>query len=131
LGLPPERLSAFYFLLVFRGYFYNSTAYIKGNFSELFKAMIEEIKGNGSQVIFNTTVKKIITQKNCVKAVATDSHDEIRTKTVISNCNAIDTLTHLLEGERIRKEYLKILSPLEKSISAFQVYLGLSARQKV
>jgi prolycopene isomerase len=130
LGVPPSRLSAFYFLLVFRGYYYYPTAYIKGGFLQLFKAMAERIKENGSEVKFNTTVKQIITQRQRTKAVITDKQEEFKTKTVISNVNAIDTLCKLIDNDYIKKRYYKKLSKLEKSISAFQVYLGLRVPAK-
>lgn len=124
-GLPPSRLSALYFLLTFQGYFYSPTAYIKGGFIRLFEAMVEAIRENGSEVRFNTTVGKIITDKNRVEAVVTDKGEEIKTKAVISNVNAIDTLSKLVDNEGVRRNYLSKLASLEKSVSAFQVYLGL------
>lgn len=126
LGLPPARLSALYFLLVFRSYYYYPTAYIKGGFLQLFKAMVERIKENGSEVKFNTTVKEIITDRTQrTKAVITDKKEEFKTKTVISNVNAIDTLCKLIDNDSLKKRYYQKLSKLEKSISATQVYLGL------
>lgn len=131
MGLPPSKLAALYFLIVFRGYYYNSTAYVKGGFSQLFQAMIEKINQMGGQIRFNTKVKKIITdEKNSLKAVLTDREEEFRTKVVISNANAIDTLTILLDNAHLREEYQQKLSFLEKSISAFQVYLGLKIPAK-
>ncbi len=124
-GLPPARLSAFYFLLVFRGYFYNPAVYVRGGFTQLFNAIVKKIRENGSEVKFNTAVQKIITHKNMVKAIATQDQKEFRARVIISNANAIDTLTVLLDNEAIKEKYRLKLSSLEKSISAFQVYLGL------
>ncbi len=125
-GIPPSRLSAFYFLLVFRGYYYSSTAYVRGGVGRLFEAMVEQIRKNGSEARFNTIVTKIITDKNnSVRGVVTDEGEEFHAKVVISNANAIDTLTRMLDSEAAKEEYRKKLSSLEKSISAFQVYLGL------
>ncbi len=64
MGLPPSRLSALYFLIVFRGYYYTGNFYVKGGFSRIFKRMVEKIEANGSRVIFNTTVNKIISDKS-------------------------------------------------------------------
>jgi len=125
-GLPPNRLSAFYFLLVFQGYFYNPAVYIRGGFARLFSAIVKKIKENGSEVKFNTTVQKIITDKNTAAAVVTQNQEEFKARVIISNANAIDTLTVLLDSEEIKANYRPKLSSLEKSISAFQVYLGLS-----
>ena len=130
MGLPPSRLCAFYFLIVLRGYFFQPTVYMEGGFSRLFNAIVKKIKANGSEVKFNTRVKKIITYKNKVKGIIIDNEEEFQAKVIISNANAIDTLTDLLDNVTLKEKYLLKLSPLEKSISAFQVYLGLSVPAK-
>ncbi|MDD5237319.1 MAG: NAD(P)/FAD-dependent oxidoreductase, partial [Candidatus Omnitrophica bacterium] len=124
-GLPPEDLGAFYFLLIFRGYYYNPTAYIRGGFIRLFEAMVEEIKNSGSEVRFNTTVKKIVTDRGSIKSVVTEKGEEFKARAIISNANAIDTFTSLIDDEALKEIYRKKLLGLEKSISAVQVYLGL------
>lgn len=130
IGLPPERLSAFYFLILFRGYFCNSTSYIKGGFQGLFNAIVCQIKENGSEVMFNVAVQKIVTYKNSAKSVITDKKEEFTAPVIISNANAIDTLTLFLDNDKVKKAYNKKLASLEKSVSAFQVYLGLKVPAK-
>jgi len=127
MGLPPDSLSALYFLIVFEGYYYHRTAYVKGGFSRLFQAIVDEIKQNNGEVKFNTVVKKIITYKGRrVKSVITESREEFCAKAIISNANAIDTLTELTDSPVLASRYAKKLCSLEKSVSAFQVYLGLN-----
>ena len=130
IGLPPDRLSAFYFLIVFRGYFCARTSYIKGGFQELFNAMVRKIKENGSQIVFNTSVQKIITHRNSTKSVITEKNEEFAASAIISNANAIDTLTLYLDNDLLKKFYIKKFATLEKSVSAFQVYLGLKVPAK-
>jgi len=131
MGLPPSRLCAFYFLLVFRGYYYSHNFYVKRGFSRIFRLMVEKIEENGSKVIFNTTANKIITDKSTrVRSVITEKNEEFRANAVISNANAVDTLTAMPDNPSIKEEYLKRVSPLEKSISAVQLYLGLSVPAK-
>jgi prolycopene isomerase len=130
-GLPPARLSALYFLVVFESYYYNLTAYVKGGFSKLFRAMVERIEENGGEVRFNTRVEKIITGNDSrVRGVVTEKKEEFCAPVVISNANAIDTLAGLVDNEAVREEYGRTSSSLEKSISAFQVYLGLDVPAK-
>ncbi|MDP2923599.1 MAG: NAD(P)/FAD-dependent oxidoreductase [Candidatus Omnitrophota bacterium] len=127
MGLPPSRLSALYYLITFRGYYFEPTAHIKGGFAQLFKAMVERIEETGSTVKFSTTVCAIVTEQGkAVKAVRTDKGEEFHAKVVISNANAMDTLTNLLDNTSLRQKYSEKLALLEKSISAFQVYLGLN-----
>ncbi|MEM7817074.1 MAG: NAD(P)/FAD-dependent oxidoreductase, partial [Candidatus Aenigmatarchaeota archaeon] len=129
IGIPPSKASALYFLLIFRGYYLEPTSYIRGGSSELIKIIVEKIKECGGDIIFNTEVKKIITDKGKkVKGVITDTK-EFKAKTVISNANSIDTLTKLIDNDKVKEKYNWILN-LEKSLSAFQVYLGLSTTTK-
>ncbi|MCU0651768.1 MAG: NAD(P)/FAD-dependent oxidoreductase [Candidatus Omnitrophica bacterium] len=125
IGLPPEELSAFYFLIVFRGYFYNPTVYVQGGYNRIFQAIVEKIRENGSEVKLSTTIEKIITCNGAVRGVITEKEEEFTAPVVISNANAISTLTELLDNQSVREIYKKKLSCLKKSISAFQVYLGL------
>ncbi len=130
IGQPPSQLSAFYFLIVLRGCWLEKTAYVQGGFSQIFKAMVERIRESGSEVKFNTTVAKIITQGKTVKGVVTDKGEEYLAKAVISNANAIDTLTKYIDQVALRKEYSAKLAQMEKSISAVTVYLGLDVSAK-
>jgi len=131
MGLAPSRVSALYFLLVFRGYYYNHNFSIKGGFDQIFQHMVKKIEENGSRVIFNTTVTKIISDKSGrVHSVLTDKNEEFQANAVISNANAIDTLTRILDNELIKGQYFSKISSLEKSISATQLYLGLSIPAK-
>lgn len=129
-GLPPSRLSALYFLIIFRGYYCNSTMYVKGGFMRLFKAMVDRIRQLGSDLRFNTKVAKIIAEGGRIKGVVTDKGEELNAKVVVSNANAIDTLTQLIDDQSVCGRYREKLSGMEKSISAFQVYLGLDIPAK-
>lgn len=124
-GLPPSRLSAFYFLLIFRGYYCAPTVYIKGGFGALFKAIADMMKDKGAEIRFNTAVEKIITENKAVKAIVLDNREEIEVDTVISNANASDTLTEFPDDPQVREYYRRLFSSYENSISGFQVYLGL------
>ncbi len=130
-GLGPRRLSALYFFIIFNGYYNNRTAYIKGGMSRLFDAMVSDIRANGSEVRFNTTVEKIITfrGKN-VKGVVTEKAEEFLAKTVISNASGLNTFDCLIDDQAVKVRVRPELEALEKSISATQVYLGLSKPAK-
>jgi len=125
-GSAPSEISAFYFLIVFRGYWMESTAFIKGGSSSLFKAMVERIRELGSEVRFNSVVKEIITGRNKqVRAVRTAAGEEFTAQVVISNANAIDTLTQMIDCVPLKKEYTQKLFCMQKSLSGTQLYLGL------
>jgi len=130
IGLPPSKVSAFYFFIVLRGYYFTDTDYVKGGFGNLFEAMAARIRELGGEFRFNTCVSKIVIQKGMVKKVLTQSQEEFFADAVVSNANAIDSLTELLDDEKIKGNYKKVLSGQEKSVSAFQVYLGLKVPAK-
>lgn len=126
MGLPPSRLSAFYFLIVLRGYYFTPTAYIRGGFTQLFHAMVKKMEQAGSRAQFNTAVTKIVTDHGKkLSCVLTDKGDEFKAKVAISNLNPIDTLCRLIDSDLLKEQYSRKLRSLEKSTSAFQVYLGL------
>lgn len=129
-GLAPSELSAFYFLIILRGYYFERTCYVKGGYSQLFKAITQKIKENGSEIKYNTTVKTITTEKKHVKGIITDKGEEFFAKTIISNANAIETLNELIDDKVIKEKYGRELEKMEKSVSVFQVYLGLSVPTK-
>ena len=130
-GLAPSELSAFYFLITFYGYYCHPTASVKGGFTHLFEVIVDEIRKNGSEVMFNTSANSIVTDNGRrVKSVVTDKGEVFDTKVVISNANPFIALTKLLDNQRLRDFYIKKLSSMDKTISAVQVYLGLKLPAK-
>lgn len=131
MGLPPEKLSAFYFMLVFRGYYYNNTAYVKGGFLKLFQAMVNKFERLGGETRFNAIVTKIKTDKNgSVKSIIINNGEEIEAGAVVSGINPIDTLVELLDDDKAKDYYRKCFTEMDKSISAVQLYLGLKVPAK-
>jgi prolycopene isomerase len=130
LGLAPQRLSALYFLLTIRGYYFRRTSYIRGGSGKLFNAIAEKIKEKGNEVRLNTTVTEIIAEKSGLKTVVSDKGEAFQARTVISNANAVDTLTKLIQDKKLNEIYAAKLARFEKSLSAFQIYLGLKVPAK-
>lgn len=130
-GLPPEKLSALYYIVAFLEYYESGGYYIRGTFSHLVEAMVKKIREFGGEIKLNTSVEKILTEKGkVVRGVATDSGEELEAEAVISNANAIDTLAHFIDSDGLKQEYSKLLSGMEKSVSATQVYLGMDISAK-
>jgi prolycopene isomerase len=131
IGLPPAELSAFYYLIVLRGCWGAKTAFIKGGFRRLFEAMVERIRENGSEVRFNSGVKQIIVDRDRrANGVVLESGEKIYAEAVISNANAIDTLSKIIDSPELKDIYVKQLSAMQKSISALTLYLGLDVPAK-
>ncbi len=129
-GVPPKRLSALYFLIILRSYFFAKTCYVEGGYMQLFKAIADKICANGSEVKYNTFVEKILTEGRKVKGILTNKGEKFLAHSVISDANALLTLEEMLDDIPLRKYYKKRFSRLEKSISVFQIYLGLNITAK-
>jgi len=129
-GVAPKELSMFYFSIILHGYYLEKTCYIKGGYGRIFKVVEQRIRENGSEIKYNTTVKAIITEKKHAKGVITDKNERFFAKTVISNANAIETLSELLDDVQAKEKYTKELKQMKKSVSVFQVYLGLNKPAK-
>lgn len=125
-GLSPDKLSAFYFLMLFGGYCFNQTAHIRGGFMKLFEVMVSHIREAGSTVLLGVEVKKIGTVNGVVQKIVTQEGQEYSAPIVIANANPIVALTELLDDEKVRTRYRAQLPLMEKSISGIQVYVGLS-----
>ncbi|MFA6281572.1 MAG: NAD(P)/FAD-dependent oxidoreductase [Candidatus Omnitrophota bacterium] len=129
-GVPPSKLSALYMLVILRGYCFDKTCYVEGGYMQLFKVMAEQIRANGSELKYNTFVEKILIEKNKVKGVITNRGEKFLANSVISNANAPLALGEMLDDMPLKRYYKKQFSRLDKSVSVFQIYLGLNTPPK-
>ncbi len=131
LGLPPSELSAFYFLVALRGYYFEKTAYVRGGYPQLVRAIVETLRTRGAEILFKTTVNAILTDgRRRVRGVRTGDGTEYLAPVVVSNVNVPDTVSVLLDDARLRATLGSRVNGMEKSVSIFQVYLGLNRPAK-
>ena len=124
---PPSKISAFYYLIVFKGCWLENTRFIRGGYSNMFKAMAERLKELGSELRFNAAVERITTVRGKgVSGVRTASGEYFTARAVISSANAIDTLTRLIDCAPLNRYYAQKLCAMQKSLSGTQLYLGLN-----
>ena len=125
-GLPPSKLSPFYYAMPLMGYLEGGGYYPVGTSQRISDAFAALIRKNGGEVKLNTRVERILTRDHAAYAVRTADGAEYRGRAVVSNANAPDTFTRMMPDE---KEFLKdLLARMDKlsiSFSTFLVWMGL------
>lgn len=124
-GLPPSKLSAFYYALPLTGYLEGGGWYPHGTSQRISNALSGLIAKNGGEVRLNTRVERILTRDGAAIGVRTADGAEIRGRAVISNANAVDTLTKMVDEKEALKATLARMDKLQISFSSLLVWLGL------
>ena len=124
-GLPPSKLSPFYYALPLMGYLENGGFYPAGTSQKISDAFVGIIKKYGGEVRLNTRVEKILTRDHAASGVRTADGAELRGRAVISNANAIDTFTRMMDEREFLKDTLDRMDKLPVSFSSLIVWLGL------
>jgi len=125
-GLPPSKLSGFYYAVATGGYLKNGSYYIKNRSQALSDALVEVIEAAGGKVLCETEAAKILLKDGAVEGVRTTSGDVLPARAVVSNASAIHTFRQMLPPDAVPASYQKKLSSYRPSISCFMVWLGLN-----
>lgn len=125
-GLPPSKLSSFYYALPTIGYFQEGGYYPKGRSQRISDALVKFIEDRGGKVKLRTRVEKILVKDHAACGVMTADGTEYKGKAVISNANAYDTFLKMMDEKEYLKNYLAKFKEYSVSLSCFQVFLGLS-----
>ncbi|MFO7733375.1 MAG: NAD(P)/FAD-dependent oxidoreductase [Candidatus Aminicenantes bacterium] len=125
-GLPPSKLSAFYYAMPLMGYLEGGGYYPVGTSQKMSDALAALIRKHGGEIKLNTKVEQILTRDHAAIGVRTADGTEHLARAVVSNANAPDTFGRMMPDE---KEFLQgHLARMEKmsiSFSSFLVWLGL------
>lgn len=124
-GLPPSKLSGFYYALPTIGYLAEGGYYPRGRSQDISNSFVRFIERRGGKVLLKTRVRKILTKDGEAQGVLTEAGQEYRARAVVSNANAYDTFHRLLEPDDRLTQYLKRLDGFSTSLSSFIVFLGL------
>ena len=125
-GLPPERLSAFYYANATGGYLKNGSYYIEKRSQALSNALADVIEEAGGRLHYETAAEKIEIKDGAVAGVRTAQGKSFPARTVVSNAGALTTLQTMLPSGVVPSDYLKKLKGYRPSISSFIVWLGLN-----
>ncbi len=118
-GLPPSKVDILP-LIANSAYWEEGSYYPLGGGQAISDALVRVIKKNKGEVRVNSEVSSIIVNGHRAVGVQTADGARYFAETVVSNVNAFDTLQNLL-GNKLEPK----LDAMERSVSAFIVYLGL------
>jgi all-trans-retinol 13,14-reductase len=124
-GLPPSKLSAFYYAMPLIGYLENGGFYPAGTSQRISDAFVGLIKKNGGEVKLNTRVEKILTLEHAATGVRTADGAEFKARAVVSNANAVDTLARMMDEREFLKDTLARMDKYSISFSTLLVWMGL------
>ncbi len=124
-GLPPSKLSSFYYALPTLGYLQEGGYYPKGTSQKMSDAFVKFIEDRGGKVKLRTRVEKILTKDHTAYGVKVEDGTEFKGKVIISNANAFDTFLKMMDERDYLKDYLAGFERYSVSLSCFQVFLGL------
>ena len=125
-GLPPSKVSTFYYALPLMGYLEWGGYYPVGTSQRMSDALVGLIKKNGGEVRLNAKVERILTRDHTAVGVRTADGAEYRARAVVSNANAPDTFTRMMPDEKeFLKDHLARMDRLSTSYSMLLVWLGL------
>ena len=125
-GLPPSKLSAFYYANATGEYLRHGSFYIKERSQNLSDALAEAIEGQNGRILYNTAAEKILVKERRVTGVVLSDGKTLPARAVVSNASALATFKHMLPKEAVPSEYVKKLDGFKPSISSFIVWLGLN-----
>ena len=124
-GLPPSRLSPYYYALPTIGYLQEGGYYPIGKSQKISDAFTSFIRKGGGEVMLGKRVERILVKDGAAVGVRTDDGREFTARAVVSNANAPDTFGRLLGEPDLAKATLARMEKLSISLAAFQVFLGL------
>ena len=124
-GLPPSRLSTFYYALPTISYLAGGGYYPMGQSQKISNAFVEFIEKRGGKVILGTKVNEILVKDHAAHGVKTADGKEYNARVVVSNANAYDTFHTMMKKDEYLKDYLARMDTFSVSLSSFQVFIGL------
>jgi phytoene desaturase len=121
-GLPPSRVSFLYWASMLISYVADGAYYCRGTFQRLAESLADAVVAAGGRIALSSSVEKVVIDDKGVSAVRLDGNREVRTRTVISNADARQTIEQLVGEERLPARYVRAHKRRRPSVSAFVVY---------
>lgn len=104
-GSLPHKMPSYWFNLLFgRTFGYDFPFYPMDGAQRIPDLLLEVIRENGGEVRANTSVEKILIEKNKAAGVKT-TEEEIEADVVISNSGIQDTVFNLMKGKGLSAEF--------------------------
>jgi len=124
-GLPPSRLSCFYYAVPLLGYLSAGGCYPRGRSQDISNALARYITTHGGTILLNTRVDKILVTDGAATGVATADGTAFTGRVVVSNADPFTTFRRMIADQSALAEYEAMWERYTVSLSSFQVFLGL------
>jgi prolycopene isomerase len=124
-GLPPSRLSGFYYSVATASYLRFGGRYIKRRSQDMSDALRGAIEAAGGKVLLNTEAEGIDIKDGEITGVRLAGGNILKAKAVVSNASVPRTM-QMLPAQVMPGDFLKRLNGFRPSISTFVVWLGLN-----
>lgn len=124
-GLPPSKLSAFYYALPTIGYLSSGGYYPIGKSQKLSDTFVKFITDKGGTVKLSTRVDKVLIKAGAAEGVRTEDGKEYRSRVVVANADPLNVFHKMIAPADQPQDYVARLDKLPVSISSFQIFLGL------
>ena len=124
-GLPPSRLSGFYYSVATASYLRFGGHYLKRRSQDLSDALHQAIEGAGGIVLLDTEAEEIEMKGGEITGVRLTGGKLLKATAVISNASVPATIKMLPAGT-MPGDFLEKLKSYRPSLSTFVVWLGLN-----
>jgi phytoene dehydrogenase-like protein len=125
-GLPPSKLSGFFFAAARGGSIRSGSSYIRPRSQTLSNALAETITRSGGKIFYGTAARNIRVKGGAVECVELQDGRVFPSVAVVSNASALTTFKKMLPSGSVPPDYMKKLDGYNTSISTFVVWLGLN-----
>lgn len=124
-GLPPSKLSAFFFSVATGDYINKGGFYPMGRSQDISDALVKVIEENGGRIVLEREVKRILTKRDRVVGVQDSSNRKYPARAVISNASVPSTMLKMLPKGALTNGFEDKIRTYRPSLSSFVVWLGL------
>lgn len=125
-GLPPSKVSGFYYLNATAGYLKHGGSYPIGGSQALSDALAEFIQSKGGDVESGTRVAEVLMEGSRAAGALNEGGKVFKGKAVIANCSAANLFGKMMAPGNVPADFLKSVEQLKPSISSFVVWLALN-----
>jgi all-trans-retinol 13,14-reductase len=124
-GLPPSKLSSFYYAYPAINYLTEGGYYPRGKSQKISDAFVAFIEEHDGRVILRKSVEQILVKDKTAYGVKTADGKTYTGKVVVSNANAYDTFHKMIEDKDSLKQLYARMEQFSVSLSSFLIFLGL------
>lgn len=124
MGVPPSRLTFTGFCSMMMSMLDRGPSYCRGGFQSLADALAGVVEASGGTLRYSTPAEQILLAGGQVRGVRLADGTLVRSEAVISNIDADTTMRQLVGIEALPAAYVRRLSRLQPSWSAFVLFVA-------